>query len=115
MNEKPHAWREMNGLAYLPAPDPLWREAPTPLQARYNVLGVPLAFGTNAPVLATLAEEVFGDWGEPEASAEPAARLHVFLHDAPEAETKERLPPLFRLQGEYFFLTLGASFGFADR
>src|SRR5438874_890036 len=82
MSDTSLPWQKVDGLVYLPAPDLLWRQTPGPLGACYNVLGVPLAFTTNAPAIAELAEEVFGDWGPPERpQAFPPVHLRVFLHE----------------------------------
>ncbi|HZO90936.1 MAG TPA: hypothetical protein VFB38_21605 [Chthonomonadaceae bacterium] len=109
-------WQRLQGLEFAPAPDPLWRNAPAPLVARYNVLGAPLEFATNAPTLAALAEETFGGWGTPDAQAGEVLHLRVYLHNAPEAPSAQTaLPLLIRAQGPYFWITLGSSLGFADR
>src|SRR5579871_10362 len=117
MNSSQPPWREVDGVCFLPAPDPLWHETPTPCFAMYNVLGVPLEFATNAPALAALAEEVFGDWGTPERHADAyGARLHVFLQDLPEMAWNEQRPELIcRAQESYLYLTAGHSIGFGDR
>lgn len=108
-------WQRIAGFDYAPAPDQLWRNVPMPLASRYNVLGMPLTVLSNAPVLAELAEDSFGGWGEPAHDRE-ALRLHLFLHHAPEPpRTGVRPAPVFRAQGDYFVLAVGGSLGFADR
>lgn len=108
-------WQTIAGYAYAPAPDQLWRNVPMPLGGRYDVLGVPLAVMSNAPVLAELAADSFGGWGPP-ATDRDALRLHLFLHQAPEGpRTAVRPAPVFRAQGDYFVLAVGGSLGFADR
>lgn len=102
----------LDGFAFLPAPDPLWRCAPTPYAARFHLLGVPLEFATNAPVLMTLAQELFyGGMGQADGQA---VRLRVFLHDEEEAENSMLLRPLYRIQEGYFLVSLGRSLGFSD-
>jgi hypothetical protein len=110
------SWSERDGIAFLPAPDPLWRRCRTPLTARYAVFGVPLTVQTNAPLLAELAEAAFGHWGDPpDGAAEPDLCLRLIVHDAPEAPTNDRPAPLMRAQEGYFWISAGTSFGFADR
>jgi len=111
------AWKEAAGFALLPAPDRLWRRAETPLVARYNVVGIPLEFGTNAPALDALAQDLYGDWGAPDPqSAVDPLRLHLFLHDAEETFRDGEPPaPLARLQEDYFLLTVGRSLGLAHQ
>jgi len=109
------AWQETAGLAFLPAADQLWRQTPTPLTARYQPLGVPLAFATNAPILAAMAADSFGPWGAPDSHA-PALRLNFFLHTASETLDRATRPaPVFRAQDDYFMLSVGSSLGMADR
>lgn len=108
-------WQTIGGYAYAPAPDQLWRNVPTPLIARYNVLGIPLEVTSNAPALAEMAADSFGGWGEPTTDRD-ALRLQLFLHRAPDAAvTGLRPAPVFRAQGDYFVLAVGGSLGFADR
>lgn len=108
-------WQKAGGFAYVPAPDPLWHRAPTPIEACYNVLGIPLRFTTNAPRLAELADEVFGDWGTPEPDTQtPAVRLQVLLHNVTETQSAA-LPLVCRAQEGYLLLNKGASQGFGDR
>jgi len=115
MTAQPMAWQETAGLAFLPAADQLWRQTPTPLTARYQPLGVPLAFATNAPVLAEMAADSFGAWGAPDSQA-PALRLNFFLHTASETLDRATRPaPVFRAQDDYFMLSVGGSLGMADR
>lgn len=85
--------------------------------ARYAVLGVPLEFATNAPALAALAEDAFGEWGAPgPQTALDGVRLELSLHDAPESFSEGGRPaPLFWARDGYFRLTIGQSRGFADR
>ncbi|HLV80220.1 MAG TPA: hypothetical protein VKT32_08050 [Chthonomonadaceae bacterium] len=110
-------WQETQGFAFLPAPDPLGAQTPTPLEARYNVLGIPLTVATNAPVLAELAEEVFGAWGAPPEGREtPYVRLQALLHPASESRAHGQRPTLrCRAQAGYLVLSLGDSLGFGDR
>jgi hypothetical protein len=102
--------------AFLPAPDALWRRAPTPHAARYHLLGVPLEFAANAPALLEMADEVFGERAAPDTpDAAKRKQLRVFLHDAPETWLPESRPPfLTRMQGPYFLVAAGSSLGFAD-
>ena len=115
MTAHPVTWQETAGMAFLPAADQLWRQTPMPLTARYQPLGVPLAFATNAPVLAAMAADSFGPWGAPDSQA-PALRLNFFLHTAAEAlDHAARPAPVFRAQDDYFMLSVGSSLGMADR
>lgn len=108
-------WQTIAGYIYAPAPDQLWRNVPTPLAHRYNVLGIPLAVLSNAPILAELAADSFGGWGEPTDDHNTLV-LHLFMHQAPSLPvTTARPKPVFRAQGDYFVLAVGGSVGFADR
>ncbi|MBK7199692.1 hypothetical protein [Candidatus Amarolinea dominans] len=108
-------WQEVAGLTFAPATDQLWRQTPTPFVARYQPLGVPLEFATNASVLAEMAADSFGPWGTPAPHA-PALRLNFFLHTAPAApDAPGRPTPVFRAQDDYFMLSVGSSLGLADR
>ena len=112
--QMPSEWSEINGFAYQPAPDALWRHAPTPLAACYNVLGVPLEVQTNAPRIAELAEAFYGDWRAVEAESTQRKRLCLYLHDAPEETPDAASVPLVRMQGAILMVSLGGSLGFAD-
>src|SRR5262245_42344102 len=113
MNDAQSEWQEKEGLAFLPAPDALWRLAPAPLIARYRLLGVPLELATNAPALLEMADEVFGDRSLADASEEAeGTHLRVFLHDAPEMP---HAPTLMRMQGKCLLISSGGSLGFGDR
>lgn len=115
MTVHPVIWQETAGLAFLPAADQLWRQTPMPLTARYQPLGVPLEFATNAPVLAEMAADSFGPWGAPAPHA-PALRLNFFLHTTVEAaDSLARPAAVFRAQDDYFMLSVGSSLGMADR
>src|SRR5579862_4495266 len=116
MSEAEIGWRQIEGVDYLPAPDPLWHKSPMPLIARYDVYGVPMTVATNAPALADLAQEVFGHWGSPpEIAGAMDLSLRIFLHDVAERHGCDRPPPLMRAQEGYLWISLGSNFGFADR
>jgi hypothetical protein len=109
-------WKELADWTFLPASDPLWRRAPTPFIARYNVLGIALEVATNAPALAELAAAAFGDWGEPEAVPDAAlVRLELFLHDACEPAPVDARSLLMRIRDGCLLLTTGQSLGFGQR
>ncbi len=115
MTTRAVTWQETAGITFMPAPDQLWRQTPMPLTARYQPLGVPLAFATNAPVLAAMAADSFGPWGAPDPQA-PALRLNFFLHTAAETFDRGGRPaPVFRAQDDYLMLSVGSSLGMADR
>ncbi len=110
-SQKSYAWD------HLAAPDALWRRTPTPFCARYYLLGVPLDFATNSPVLARLAEDVFGLWRnvEPREQLDPV-RLTVILHEAEDSSvTNGPASLLCRARDGYYFVSAGTSFGFCDR
>src|SRR5579864_2277000 len=102
-------WRQtQNGLDFLPAPDKLWRRAATPICVRYSLLGIPLEVATNAPSLASLADDVFGNPDaldadgsmSPALAAQPARpgaqiepmRLHIYLHDVSDPSAASGAP-----------------------
>ena len=107
------AWQQTsNGMDYLPAPDRLWRNASAPLVARYSLLGIELEVGTNAPALAELADEVFGQRIPGEPGVKPM-RLRAFLHDVP--EDARASTTIMRIQNNCLHVVNGGSFGVADR
>lgn len=108
-------WPQIGGIAFLPSADPLGRTTPLPLQARYNVFGVPLLVATNAPRLQQLAQESFGHWGSPASSnGVPPLRLHLCVQDAHPPLPDESLRPVMRMQEQCFLIAAGQNLGFAD-
>ena len=109
-------WRHtVDGTAYAPAPDALWRLAPTPIVANYSVLGLRLALYTNSPDIHRLMDDLFPKWPAG-ANASSELSLKTFLHD-PQGNRHDAgsAPPIARMQREYLMISRGNSFGFADR
>jgi len=106
-------WQQTkSGIDYLPAPDRLWRKAQTPLTASYNLLGITIEVATNAPTLAALADDVFGQRIACDPQVMPM-RLDVFLHEAP--EDTHGSATITRIRNDCLYVVNGGSFGTADR
>jgi hypothetical protein len=109
-------WQNLQGVEYLPATDPLWRNTPLPLRRQYSPLGIPMKVDTNAPLLVERANEVFGHWDRTDVRAgADAVELRLLLHDAGENLPSGAPSPLMRAQESYFLASVGQSLGFADR
>ncbi len=100
----------------LPAPDRLWRHAPAPLVARYNVLGIPLEIAANDHALLELAAECFGGWEttEPALAGKPL-RLELLLQEVIEPSPPEASALLLRAREDYLLLSVGQSLGMGHR